>query len=101
MQPECMDKDANSNTADGDGWTALMGAAIEGEKEMVELLLAHGANPYAEDTCGGTAYQYAKSMGHLEVIRLLPDPNAVKMRQWIGVGKHLEDFREESKKERW
>ena len=37
------------NAVDKDGFTALHHAALKGEAEAVEALLAHGANPVADD----------------------------------------------------
>lgn len=60
--------------------TALHVAAAEGQDEMVRWLLAHEANPLAQDQNGKTPADYAKSQGHpqtgqiiLDYIQLLKD----------------------------
>ncbi len=59
------------NTADGDGDTALMEAAGDGNAEVVRLLIKHGANVNAADEDGETALMMAADEGHTEVVRLL------------------------------
>jgi uncharacterized protein len=46
------------------GFTPLMEAAYNGQRDMVELLLAHGADPALRDDKGLTAADYARQNGH-------------------------------------
>ncbi|MGI4856868.1 MAG: ankyrin repeat domain-containing protein, partial [Janthinobacterium lividum] len=49
--------------ASADGRTALMMAAMFNRTEIVDLLIAHGANPDATDANGVTALDAARRMG--------------------------------------
>lgn len=51
------------NSKSAYGRTPLMGAAQEGNTEMIELLLKLGANPNLQDTSGSTALMLASSNG--------------------------------------
>ena len=65
---------ANVNAKRKDGLTALMGASIEGHREMVELLVAKGASINEETTLFGknsTACSLASRAGHQEIVELL------------------------------
>ena len=46
-------------------------AALKGNKEIVELLLAHGANVTAKDNTGRTPADEAARRGHDDIIALL------------------------------
>jgi ankyrin repeat protein len=46
------------------GFTPLMEAALNGQVEMVELLMQHGADPSMKDDSGNTAADHARSRGH-------------------------------------
>lgn len=65
--------------------TALHGAAVKGDSDIVRFLLEKGANPNAETNLGYTPLHYAVTSGSFEVVRLLlekkADPNA---RGWQG-----------------
>lgn len=57
-------------------WTALLEAVILGDggtahQEIVELLLAHGADPSIADEQGITALEHARERGFTEMVRLL------------------------------
>lgn len=56
---------------EGDGWTALLFAAKEGNSDVVSLLLSAKANPnwYVDDDC--TALSLASHNGHEEVVKEL------------------------------
>jgi ankyrin repeat protein len=56
--------------------TALMLAAISGNKATVQALLNKGADVKAASTNGRTAMLMAESLGHAEVIKLLQDAGA-------------------------
>jgi ankyrin repeat protein len=55
----------------GDGYTALMTAAENGDAEIVKLLLAAKANPNTPDGYGMTALAHAARRGQTETARLL------------------------------
>ncbi len=46
------------------GFTPLMEAALNGQEEMVELLLRHGANPDLRDDKEMSAADHARANGH-------------------------------------
>jgi ankyrin repeat protein len=54
-----------------EGFTALMTAAAEGHVEIVEILLAAGADRDLKDKDGDTALSFAKQNGHDKVVALL------------------------------
>jgi ankyrin repeat protein len=60
---------------DGDG-TALIVAAREGNKTLVEFLLAHGADVNLAASGDGNPLIMAAREGHLEIVRLLLDRGA-------------------------
>jgi hypothetical protein len=51
--------------------TALMMAAIRGNEPLVQLLLAHGADPGLRDNKGQTALSLARKKGHAGVVQIL------------------------------
>ncbi len=53
------------------GWTALHGAADNGDEEMVKVLLQHGADPLAQNDDGKTPAQIAQLKGRVEALKLL------------------------------
>jgi ankyrin repeat protein len=57
------------------GWTPLHGAAERGDAELVDALLAAGADPTVTHDGGLTAADIAESKGHAELatrLRRLP-----------------------------
>jgi len=69
---ELIQKGASINVKDKLGRTALHYAAGQGHKEMVELLLANGAEVNAgTNFYKGTPAEFAMSAGHNEVVELL------------------------------
>ena len=58
------------------GWTALMVATVEGQMEVVRVLLGHGARVNAANMSGWTALRFAVSMGETEILRLLLEAGA-------------------------
>jgi ankyrin repeat protein len=56
---------------DEDGRTALIMAAIRGNREIVSMLLDHGASPSAKDNDGKTALDYAREEGYPGLVALL------------------------------
>ena len=55
----------------GEGWTALMFAAGEGQKAVVEKLLQARADPRQVDNDGDRAAAHARSPGRAETAELL------------------------------
>ena len=54
------------------GATRLHRAASEGHKEIVELLIAKGADVYAKaNQFGGTPLHFAANNGHNEIVKIL------------------------------
>jgi ankyrin repeat protein len=53
------------------GWMPLMSASAMGHTEVVRLLLAAGAHPWAKDKDGDTALKFAEESGHSEVVQVL------------------------------
>ncbi len=53
------------------GFTPLHAAAQNGNMDLVQLLLAHGADPTARTNDGRSAMDFAKEGGHTDVARLL------------------------------
>ena len=63
---------ANVNARDAaERWTALMFAAVEGNVEVVRVLLSHGADVTLVDTDGESALDFAVSRGRREVAEAL------------------------------
>ena len=56
---------------DAFGWTPLHYAVVSGQKDVAELLLAHGAEVNAEDNDGFTPLHVATANGHKEMAELL------------------------------
>lgn len=69
-------KGANVNwTGKSGAETALMLAASAGSREIVELLLLHGANKQLVDSNGWTAYDYALKSGQSNLLSFLEYKN--------------------------
>ena len=67
-----MEKRADGNeSGDLEGYTALMFAAGGGQKEIGTILLAAGADPTVKDRDAQTAEEFARSVGHEDVAKLL------------------------------
>ncbi|CAG2106923.1 unnamed protein product, partial [Medioppia subpectinata] len=59
------------NTTDSCGYTCLHHSALNGHKDVVELLLAHDANPNIVDNKGSTALHLAAWTGDYEIVNML------------------------------
>jgi uncharacterized protein len=71
-----LDEGANANAKRENGMTALMGASLAGHQEVVELLLARGAEVDAKVYFfgrggGATAYDLAAQKEHREIMKML------------------------------
>lgn len=66
-----LDAGADVNAAQQDSFTPLMGAAQNGNAELVAELLLHGADPGAQATDGRTAADLAREEGHEAALRAL------------------------------
>jgi predicted Ser/Thr protein kinase len=71
-----LDRGADVNARDGQGWTALLGAVDRGDQTIVEMLLDRGADVNAQDDQGWTALSGAADRGHHEIARLLLERGA-------------------------
>lgn len=67
---------ADIDARDSDGWTALMYAAMQGNAEMVKLLLEKGAKTGIKNKNGTTALTIASRKGNAEIVKLLESPPA-------------------------
>ena len=65
-----LEKGAPVNACQHLGWTALHEAANQGNREMAETLLRHGADPLAGNDDGKTPSDVAAERGHTELARL-------------------------------
>jgi ankyrin repeat protein len=59
------------NTTDSCGYSCLHHAALNGHKDIVELLLSHDANPNIVDNKGSTALHLAAWTGDYEIVNML------------------------------
>jgi uncharacterized protein len=58
----------------GFGFTPLMEAAFNGQADMVEVLLDHGADRHLRDEEGRTAADHARARGHVSLAERLGSP---------------------------
>ncbi|MDP7639570.1 MAG: ankyrin repeat domain-containing protein [Candidatus Hydrogenedentes bacterium] len=74
-----LDNEADVNTADSIGMTPLHWAALTGNLQMVELLLARYASVDSRDYFAGgiTPYGIAKLLGYNETIELMQNRYAI------------------------
>ncbi len=68
--------DVNAASKNATGYTALTGAVASGNKDLVALLLAHGANADYRYGPGYSPLAEAAANGHLEIVRMLIDHGA-------------------------
>jgi hypothetical protein len=66
-----LERGADPNVLQTDGWNPLRIASKSGQSEIVRLLLDHGADVDSADDSGRTALQLALENGHHEVVELL------------------------------
>jgi len=77
MLNHLIDNEIDLNIPDNQGETPLMIAAAQCDKDMVELLLRHNANPLAEDVNGTTAYDYAFNAGRKFLALLIAEQSTL------------------------
>jgi hypothetical protein len=58
---------APANAAQAGGFTPLFSAAIADRRDLVEMLLAAGADPHRKSDAGKTAADFARERGHAEM----------------------------------
>jgi ankyrin repeat protein len=68
---ELLTRNAPVNARQQHGWTALHAAALNGDQEMVEVLLQHGADPRAQNDEGKTPSNLAEEKGHARILERL------------------------------
>ena len=64
------------NTRNGNGRTALIIAAREGNNEYVRLLTAYGVDVNITDNLGYSALYYASEQGYNEIVEILLEAGA-------------------------
>jgi len=62
-----LERGAPANTAQAGGFTPLFSAAIANRRDLVEMLLAFGADPHRKCDAGKTAADFARERGHAEM----------------------------------
>ena len=73
---ELIKSGADINAKDKLGWTALIYATIENNRNAAKLLIANNADINAKDSNGNTALMWASHFGHMVIAKLLIDNNA-------------------------
>ena len=68
---DLLEKGADINATDEDGWTVLIYASNNGHLEIVRLLLEKGANINVTNQYGYTSLMRASKNGYLETVKLL------------------------------
>jgi uncharacterized protein len=68
------------NTRQQGGWVPLHAAAQNGDRDMVELLLAYGADTAIANDDGKTAAMVAKDKGHPQIAALLEEQSRLSWR---------------------
>lgn len=66
-----LDSGSPVNERQSGGFTALMSAAQNGDRELLEALLARGADPTLRDDEGRSAADHATASGHQELAKVL------------------------------
>jgi ankyrin repeat protein len=73
-----IDKGADVNAANQNGWTALMGAASYGHLDIVKLLVERGADVNARHAYGYTGLKLAKGKNHKQIAEFLVKSGAIR-----------------------
>lgn len=69
-----LNENADVNATQTGGWTALHGASQNGDRDIVEVLLAKGAHRHAQADNNQTPLDLALGKGHHEVASVLSEP---------------------------
>ena len=76
-----LENDADVNSAltgkDASGWTSLLFASVNGDKDLVEYLILHGADVNHTSDEGSTALSLARQEKYKEIISLLKNKGAL------------------------
>ena len=84
-----LDRGADVNPSDSNGWTPLMEAAFGGHADTIRVLLEEGADVNTKDQTGWTPLMEAASKGHLEAVIVLlaygADANAKNVKGWTAL----------------
>jgi ankyrin repeat protein len=70
-----LDAGANPNARQTGGFTPIFSAAAANRRDLVELLIAKGADPAIQNDFGQTAAGFARERGHTELADWLDSPN--------------------------
>jgi ankyrin repeat protein len=62
-----LERGADPNTRQQDGFLAIHATAMHGDRALIELLVAHGADVHATAADGKTAADFAAAGGHAEL----------------------------------
>ena len=73
---ELVEKGADVNLKDKEGYTALMNASCDSNKEIAEFLVAHGAEINVKGNDGMTALIFASRGGYKDIVELLVNNGA-------------------------
>ena len=73
-----LERGADVNARDHDGWTPLIKAAQAGHTEMVQLLMDHGADMTIADSDGQTAWMLAAVGGHNDIAEIFKKARAAR-----------------------
>jgi ankyrin repeat protein len=78
-----LDRGANINAEDSEGYTALINASVTNSPDIVRLLISKGANVNAPSNlmvkgkkAGFTPLMIAKAKGRQEIVKLLTEAGA-------------------------
>lgn len=71
-----LDAGAAPNARQTGGYTAIFSAAAANRRDLVELLVAHGADPAILNDFGQSAAGFARERGHVELADWLDSPPA-------------------------
>jgi ankyrin repeat protein len=71
-----LERGADIELGNSEGWTALFEAADKGHVETVSLLLKQGALPTVVDSSGSSPADYARSRGYQQIVDLLESAKA-------------------------
>lgn len=84
-----LERGADVNARDENGWTPLVEAAFGGHADTVQLLLEQGADVNVRDRAGWTPLMEAASKGHAEAVTILlahgADVNAETLKGWTAL----------------